>query len=197
VRGLGRFVWLYDAGMSCLERLGLGAWRLELAAGARGRTLDLGCGTGRSLPHLPPGDPAVGADPCFELLRAARRRRPRVPLVCARAEELPFGAGVFGTVLSALVFCSVEAPSRGLAEIGRVLAPGGELRMLEHVRSDGFVARLQDLSQPVWTRLTGGCHPNRETERSVRDSGFGIDAATRRVRGSMRLFSARRPDGGS
>jgi hypothetical protein len=63
--------------------------------------------------------------------------------------------------------------------------------MLEHVRATGLAARLQDLSQPAWSWMTGGCHPNRETEAAVREAGFSIDSATRRARGSMRLFTAR------
>ena len=63
--------------------------------------------------------------------------------------------------------------------------------MLEHVRDPGRVAgRLQDLSQPAWTWFTGGCHPNRETERNVEAAGFSIERATLRRRGTMRLFAA-------
>ena len=58
-----------------------------------------------------------------------------------------------------------------------MLRPDGQLRMLEHVRSTrAWKARLQDLLQPAWTRITGGCHPNRETERAVEAAGFRIDA---------------------
>jgi ubiquinone/menaquinone biosynthesis C-methylase UbiE len=108
------------------------------------------------------------------------------------AEALPFRSGAFDTVVSGLVFCSVAEPRRGLAEVRRVLRPEGTLRMLEHVRSTRpWQARLQDRVQPVWTRLTGGCHPNRETERAVEAAGFQIDADGRRARGTMRRFAAR------
>jgi SAM-dependent methyltransferase len=98
---------------------------------------------------------------------------------------------VFDTVVSGLGFCCVDAPARGLAEVGRVLAPGGALRMLEHVRSERpRWARWQDRLQPVWTRVTGGCRPNRDTERAVEAAGFRIDAASRRARGNMRRLVA-------
>jgi SAM-dependent methyltransferase len=98
---------------------------------------------------------------------------------------------VFDTVVSGLVFCSVDEPARGLAEVGRVLAPGGALRMLEHVRSERpRWARWQDRLQPAWTRITGGCRPNRDTERAVEAAGFRIDAASRRARGNMRRLVA-------
>jgi ubiquinone/menaquinone biosynthesis C-methylase UbiE len=117
-----------------------------------------------------------------------------VPLILARAEALPFRAGVFDTVVSGLVFCSVADPRRGLAEVRRVLRPGGTLRMLEHVRSvHPWKARIQDRIQPFWTRLMGGCHPNRDTERAVEAAGFRLDAESRRAKGDLRRFAARPP----
>jgi ubiquinone/menaquinone biosynthesis C-methylase UbiE len=191
-RGLEQIPWLYDALCGALERFGLGAWRRWLVAGARGRTLDLGCGTGRNLPLLPAGISAIGVDPAWAPLARARRRGPRVPLVLARAEALPFRAASFDTVVSGLVLCSVAEPSRALGEVRRVLRPGGTLRALEHVRSTrAWKARLQDRIQPAWTRLAGGCHPNRDTERAVELAGFTIDAESRRAQSDLRRFTAR------
>ncbi len=193
MRGVEQIPWLYDGLMSLQDRLGLRRWRRWLAGGARGRVLEVGCGTGRNLPLY--GDGAalvVGLDPAHGALRSARRRAPGVPLVVASAEALPFRAGAFDTVVSGLVFCSVADPMRALAEVRRVLAPGGSLRMLEHVRSRRpLVAKLQDLVQPVWTRVQGGCRPNRDTERSVEEAGFAIEAEGRRERGALRRFAAR------
>jgi ubiquinone/menaquinone biosynthesis C-methylase UbiE len=115
-----------------------------------------------------------------------------VPLVLASVEALPFRDGVFDTVVSALVFCSVADPVRGLAEVRRVLRPGGTLRMLEHVRSTRpWKARWQDRLQPAWTRFTGGCRWNRDTERAVEQAGFVIEPDGRRAKGDMRRFAAR------
>ena len=190
-RGTEHVPWLYDAICHLCERGGFGQWRRWLAAGARGRTLDLGCGTGRSLPLLPAGVRAIGLDPSSAPLARARRRAPGVPMVLARAEALPFRDATFDTVLSGLVFCSVEEPARGLAEIRRVLRPEGELRMLEHVRAtSSWQARLQDFIQPVWTWITGGCRPNRDTEATVARGGFVI--SERRARGTMRRLRAGR-----
>lgn len=192
VRGVEQIPWLYDAGMAVLEAAGLGAWRRELVGGIRGRRLDLGCGTGRNLPLFAGPARTMGLDPCFDALQTAKGRGHDSPLVLGRAEALPFRGGAFDTVVSGLVFCSVTSPTKALAEVRRVLAEGGALRMLEHVRLTGrFSARLQDLTQPAWTWFTGGCHPNRQTERSVESAGFRIDPQSRKARGSMRLFSAR------
>lgn len=197
MRGVEQIPWLYDAICAIYERLGLGRWRRWLVGGASGRVLDVGCGTGRNLALLPRGAVAVGLDPSWDAVQRARRRAPQVPLVLGRAEALPFRDAAFDTVLSGLVFCTVPDARRGLDEVRRVLAPHGQLRMLEHVRSTRpWKARFQDRVQPIWTRLAGGCHPNRDTERAVQSSGFRIDLETRRARDEMRRFVARpRPPG--
>jgi ubiquinone/menaquinone biosynthesis C-methylase UbiE len=191
VRGLEQIPWFYDVLMALAEKAGLDRWRRGLLRDARGRILDIGCGTGRNLPLYEGPAMVVGVDPCSQSLRAARRRAPGVFLVRARAEALPFRSGVFGTVVSGLVFCSVADPRRSLAEVRRVLGPGGRLRMLEHVRARGrFAARLQDLVQPAWTWISGGCHPNRDTEATVEASGFVIESEGRRARRNLRRFEA-------
>jgi len=191
MRGIDQRPWAYDAMMALAEWTGLSRWRRWVTAGARGRTLEVGCGTGRNLPLYPPGVRAIGLDPAWENLVAARRRAPHTPLVRASAEASPFRDGAFDTVVSSLVFCSVPDPMRGLAEVKRVLAPGGSLRMIEHVRSTRYLgARLQDLVQPGWTWLAGGCHPNRDTERNVEAAGFHIEEQGRRARRNLRRFQA-------
>jgi ubiquinone/menaquinone biosynthesis C-methylase UbiE len=192
MRGIENIPWLYDAICWWAERTGLDRWRRWLTAGARGRTVDLGCGTGRNLPLYGSDVRVIGVDPERRSLHRARQRAPRVPLVQARAEALPFRAASIDTVVSGLVFCSVDDPRRGLAEVTRVLRPDGALRMLEHVRSTvPWRARWQDRLQPAWTWFSGGCHPNRDTERTVGGAGFAIAPDTRRARGNMRRFEAR------
>ena len=192
MRGIEQIPWLYEIVCSLYEWSGLAEWRTWLVAGARGRVLDVGTGTGRNLALLPPGTKAVGLDPALEALTRARRRAPAVPLVAGRAEALPFRDATFDTILSGLVFCSVGEPRRGLEEVKRVLRPDGELRMLEHVRSRiRWRARFQDFIQPTWTWLAGGCHPNRDTESAVEGAGFRIQTEGRRAKGSTRRFVAR------
>jgi ubiquinone/menaquinone biosynthesis C-methylase UbiE len=192
VRGVEQIPWIYDAICAFAEWRGLGRWRRWLVGGARGRTLDLGSGTGRNLPLYPTGVQVVGVEPSAAALPRARRRAPGVLLVRASAEALPFRDGVFDTVVCGLVLCTVDDPPRALAELRRVLRPGGQLRALEHVRSvRPWRARLQDAIQPAWTRLAGGCHPNRDTERAVQAAGFAIETEGWRADGTMRRFAAR------
>jgi ubiquinone/menaquinone biosynthesis C-methylase UbiE len=190
MRGCEQIPWLYHALCAVMERVGLRRWRRWLVADARGLTLDIGCGTGRNLPLY--AVRAIGLEPCRETLARARRRAPHVPLVQGSVEALPFRDAAFDTLVSGLVFCSVPDPRRGLAEVRRVLRPGGELRMLEHVRSTRpWKGRLQDRYAPFWAWLTGGCHPNRETERTVEACGFVIEPEGRRAKGDLRRFVAR------
>lgn len=193
MRGAEQIPWLYDPGMALLERLGLHRWRRWLVRGAAGRVLDLGTGTGRDLPLLPEGVRAVALDPHPWNLRHARRRGPSALLVAARAEALPFKDGAFDTVISALVLCSVDDQPGALAEIRRVLRPGGVLRLMEHVRLRGVLGSLQDLAHPAWKAFTGGCNLNRETGRAVEAAGFLVEARSLRERGMMLRLQARAP----
>ena len=192
MRGVEQIPFVYDALCALAEATGLKRWREWLVKGAKGRVLDVGCGTGRNLPLYLPGTFVVGLEPSSDTLAKARVRAPGVPLVRASAEALPFRAGAFDTVVSGLVFCSVPDAAKGLAEVKRVLAPGGRLRMLEHVRSTvPWRARLQDWVQPAWTAVAGGCRPNRATEAAVEAAGFTVEAEGRRAQGNLRRFSAR------
>jgi len=190
-RGIEQIPFLYDAVMAVTDRIGLWKLRSWLTRGAIGRVLEVGCGTGLNLPRYPPSARVTGIDPSLDSLRRARRRAPGVPLVCATAEALPFRPASFDTVAISLVLCSVPDPGAALAEVRRVLRDPGSVRLLEHVRSErGWEARWQDFIQPVWTRITGGCHPNRDTEAAVLRAGFRLDE--RRANRNLRRLVARK-----
>jgi ubiquinone/menaquinone biosynthesis C-methylase UbiE len=175
---------LYDAVMMPLGWLGLDRARRRLVDGLSGRVLEVGTGTGLVLPSYPPTVSdvvAIDIDP--EMLARARRRRPDLTLLQADVQQLPFPDASFDAVVACLVFCSVEDPVRGLAELRRVLRPGGQLRMLEHVRAPhSGLARLQDRLNPVWSHLSGGCQLNRDTVPLVEAAGFRLTQRSRRLR---------------
>jgi ubiquinone/menaquinone biosynthesis C-methylase UbiE len=151
----------------------------KLLANARGRVLEIGVGTGLSLPHYPPDVELVGVEPSEPMRRRAARRAEElahdITLVDAPAEKLPFGDGSFDTVVSLAVLCSVRDPDRALAEARRVLRPGGSFIFLEHVRSDDpGLAGKQDRFERPWGWIACGCHPNRRTLDTIQSAGFAI-----------------------
>lgn len=190
MRGVEQIPWLYDLAMRALP--GLHRWRRELVADARGRVLEVGCGTGLMLPMYSPDTELFALDVHREPLERARARSHGAAILHASVESLPFADASFDAVVSGLVFCSVPDPAQGLAEIRRVLKPGGRLLMLEHVQARNRFGRgVLNAVQPVWTTLAGGCHPNRETENIVERAGFVIEIDGYRAQGLMRRFSAR------
>lgn len=192
MRGVEQIPWVYDAMCFFMDHSGLARWREWLAKGAKGLTLEVGCGTGRNLPRYPAEVTLVAVEPEADALAVAKERAPHALFVRASAEALPFREGAFDTVVSSLVFCSVHEPRKGLAELRRVLAEQGLLRMMEHVRSEGWYGGVQDFIQPAWTAIAGGCRPNRRTEETVEESGFQILEEGRRTDGTMRRFVARK-----
>jgi ubiquinone/menaquinone biosynthesis C-methylase UbiE len=171
---------VYDLGMRLAGRR-LASLRQGVVAGATGRVLELGVGTGQNLPFYRAGVTVVAIDPDPAMLRRAWQRcrtsDARVRLVAGAGEALPFPDGAFDEVVATLVFCTVRSPSASLTEVRRVLKPGGRLRFMEHVRSaDPRWARLQDLVTPLWKRLADGCCPNRATVATIAAAGFGIES---------------------
>jgi SAM-dependent methyltransferase len=153
--------------------------RRKLLAHARGRVLEVGVGTGLSIPLYPPVDELVVTDPSEPMLRRARRRAAEagrdVTFVEAPAERLPFEDDSFDTVVSMVVLCTVEDPQLALREIRRVLRPDGRFLLSEHVRSDEpKQARRQDRLEGIWGVVANGCHPNRRTLDAIRAAGFDV-----------------------
>jgi ubiquinone/menaquinone biosynthesis C-methylase UbiE len=174
------FAILYDPSLWLGERAGLGALRQDLLRHAEGRTVELGSGTGLNLRYYPRDlDELVLTEPAEPMrARLARRLRDsRYParIVDASAEDLPFEDGTVDTVVSTLVLCTVDSPDAALQEIKRVLRPGGQLLLLEHVRSDSpRLAAWQDRLEGPWRRFAEGCRCNRATVESVRESGLKL-----------------------
>ena len=147
---------LYDRILAGTEEAGMRDMRREVLAAARGRTIDIGAGTGANLGLFPEGlEQVVMAEPDPHMLK---RLRPKIAasgaeaeLVEAGAESLPFPDGSFDTAVFTLVLCTVPDPAAALAEAARILKPGGKLLFVEHVRSeDPGTARWQDrLERPL------------------------------------------------
>ena len=173
------FAAVYDRLTRSAERNFLGVHRAWLCARAAGRVLDLGAGTGANFRYLSPGTEVLAAEPDPYMLGRARQRAAAlgrsVTFLPDAAESLSLETASVDAVLATLVLCTVDDPARALGEIHRVLKPSGRLLLLEHVRLEHPLwGRLQDVVTPVWKRLAGGCHPNRDTLPAVRRAGFTI-----------------------
>ena len=149
---------------------------------ARGRVLELGVGSGLNLAFYDSAraERVTGVDPSPGLLAqcAPRAREAKVPvgLVLGHAERLDFAQGAFDTVLATYTLCSVLDPARVLAEVRRVLAPGGELLFVEHgISPDAGVRRWQRRLTPAWSRCGGGCRLDRDLPRALRDAGYRVE----------------------
>jgi ubiquinone/menaquinone biosynthesis C-methylase UbiE len=172
------FAALYDGILAGTEKAGLREKRRELLAGASGRTLEIGAGTGHNIELYPQTlDALVLTEPEAPMARRLRAHvGDGVQVVEAGAEALPFGDDEFDTVVSTLVLCTVPDPEAALREVRRVLRPDGRLLFLEHVRAhDEGTAKWQDRLMPVWRFMGRGCHPNRDTAATLRAAGYTIE----------------------
>jgi ubiquinone/menaquinone biosynthesis C-methylase UbiE len=163
---------------------------------AHGEVLELGVGSGLNLPFYDATRVAkvTGIDPSAPLLaraavRAADAKVP-VELVCGSAEQLPFGERAFDSVVVTYTLCSVEDPARVLAEVRRVLRPGGELVFVEHgLARDPGTQKWQHRVTPIWRRLGGGCRLDRDMAALLRDAGYRVDDLTADHTEGARLLS--------
>ena len=178
MKGHKWFAAIYDKMLASEEKKFLGAIRAEMLKDVTGEVLEIGAGTGANFQYYPGGAHVIAIEPDPFMLERARKRAvgaSNIELRQAAAEELPFPDASFDFVIDTLVLCSVRDPRKALAEIKRVLKPGGELRLYEHVRYQNPIGALsQDIISPVWQWFGAGCHPNRDTGRLLREAGFEV-----------------------
>lgn len=167
----------YDRATAGAERGALGAARRELVGAARGKVLEIGAGTGANLPHYPGETEVVLTEPDAHMAKRLRAKAGGLTAHEASADALPFPDGSFDTVVATLVFCSVPDVPAALREVRRVLAPGGHLLFLEHVRGEpgSKLGRWQDRLNPPWRVFACGCNCNRDFISSLHAAGFAVD----------------------
>ncbi len=154
--------------------------RAELLADLSGSVIEVGAGNGLNFTHYPPAVTRVLAVEPEAYLRgkaldAAESASVPIEVVDGSSGLLPAGDEEFDAGVFSLVLCSVPSQERALAEMRRVIRPGGELRFYEHVVSDDpRVRRLQRTIEPVWKRLGGNCHLTRDTAAAIESAGFQL-----------------------
>jgi ubiquinone/menaquinone biosynthesis C-methylase UbiE len=174
---------VYDHWMRAVETACLFQWRAELLRDLEGEVLEVGVGTGANLPHYPKTvKRLVLAEPDRHMRRRLQVRCgssgfPQAEVSDASLHGLPMSDASFDAVVSTLVLCSVPDLHAALAEVFRVLRPGGRFVFLEHVAADRNPTRLkwQRRVEPVWKRVAGNCHLTRRTEQAILAAGFQIE----------------------
>ncbi|MEW1586763.1 methyltransferase domain-containing protein [Micromonospora vinacea] len=181
------FARVYERLSVAMDRAGTAAFRRDLVAGLSGRVIEIGAGNGRMFSHYPPGVTQVLAVEPERRLRAAAERAAAdapvpVTVVDGLADALPAGDGEFDAAVVALVLCTVPDQPSALAEISRVLRPGGQVRFFEHVAAEetsGLHRAQRILDATLWPRLFAGCHTGRDTVTAIAAAGFEVEEQRR------------------
>ena len=178
------FAYIYRLGQPVFDRLFYNRYRRAAIAHAIGRLLMVGLGPGTDLKFVPPAVTSISAvEPVAAFRQMASRLALRhgisADIVDGTGESIPFADNSFDSVHIGLVLCSVDDVAVTLAEIRRVLVPGGRLVVLEHVRGEGATGRFQDLIAKPWSWLAAGCNPNRRTVDSIAAAGFDTSGLRR------------------
>lgn len=167
------FPYIYRFGQPVFDRLFYNRYRRDAIAHATGRLLMVGLGPGTDMKFVPPSVTSISAvEPvaaCRQMAsHLAIRHGITADIVEGTGESIPFDDNSFDSVHIGLVLCSVDDVAVTLAEIRRVLVPGGRLV----VRGEGLMGRWQDLVAKPWSWLAAGCEPNRRTVESIAAAGF-------------------------
>lgn len=167
------------------EKKGGAEHRDETLAGLTGRVIEVGAGTGLNFRHYPATVAevlAVEPEPRLRRMATDAAESSRVPVgvVDGVADALPADDASFDAVVASLVLCSVPDQSAALAELLRVIRPGGELRFYEHMRADSArFARFQRAVDVVHPIIGGGCHTSRDTLGAIERAGFVVETVRR------------------
>ena len=188
---------IYNAMEWVVEQIAFRAWRAKLWSylGDGQQVLEVGVGTGKNFPYHPSGAHVVGVDLSERMLVQAKRKRQAtgedVPLAQLDAQRMAFADDVFDAAVATFVFCSVPDPVRGLREIRRVVKPGGQVVLLEHVRVNApVVGPVMDTLDPLVVQVMGA-HIKRHTEKNVRRAGLVVKKVEALAPGQLvKLISA-------
>ncbi len=162
-------------------------WRKELLANAYGHVLEVGAGTGANLKFYPDKVEKLIISEPDEFMRKKLLQKLDDSSINSHEiqsfgmEDIDLPDNSVDCVVSTLVCCSVRSPEESLKQAYRVLKPGGLFLFMEHVAAENNPGRLkwQNRINPIWKRISGNCHTNRETEKTILETGFTIKEITK------------------
>lgn len=172
---------LFSLLMQRSDAAGGAAFRERLVEGLRGKVLEIGCGTGRMFQYYSRDVQLTAIEPSGSFIalaeKAAEASEAEITLEVAGGESLPYEDGAFDAVVLSAVLCSVQSPERVLLEARRVLRTGGNLRMIEHVRSERLLpGALMVLFNPLWRLYNHmGCNMHRRIDEPLRKADLDIE----------------------
>ncbi len=180
------FARVYARMSAQMDEQGAAEFRRVMLDGLSGRVIEVGAGNGRNFTHYLPAVTevvAVEPEPTMRALALAAARDVKVPIrvMAGSVSSLPGDDEAYDAAVTSLVLCSVPDQAAALAEIRRVVRPGGQLRFLEHVAAETpGLRRLQRLVDgTLWPRMLGGCHTGRDTAAAIAAAGFTVDRLKR------------------
>jgi ubiquinone/menaquinone biosynthesis C-methylase UbiE len=187
----------YDRDIQFWEKVQFGGGREWIGARAKGRVLEVAVGTGRNFDFYSRGVGITGVDLSPDMLDIARRHATdldlEVDLCVAAAEALPFDEDSFDTAVCTLSLCTIPDPAASIAEMKRVLRPGGQLLLLDHIGSSWWpIWAAQRLVEQLTIRAAGE-HMTRRQLPLVDAAGFDIVEAQRLKGGTVERIVARKP----
>ena len=190
----------YDRSIAFWEKVLFGDGRRWVCSRAQGEVLEVAIGTGRNLAFYPDGVRLTGIDLSLAMLERARQRARElgveVDLREGDAQDLPFAEESFDTVVCTLSLCSIPDDRKAVAEMKRVLKPGGRVVLLDHIRAASGLGRAVQRVLEVVTVPSGGDYLLRRPLEHVRGEDFRIEEQERYKRGIVERVSARKPQSG-
>lgn len=189
------FAWVMKKGESLNRKL-YGPFKQDLFRNLKGTVVEIGPGTGINFNYLPPGITWLGVEPneAFHkmLLLQAKETGIQATLISGDAARIPLGDNSADAVICTLVLCSVSDPAAAVAEMKRVLKPGGKLVYIEHVAAPkkSGLRLVQDTINPVNRAVADGCNCNRETWTTIQEAGFTtLELVHHRLKGPLKLHA--------
>jgi SAM-dependent methyltransferase len=179
--------WFFTAFAGYINYVARHHKQAAFAGVSAGTVLEIGAGTGANVGYLPPRTRLIALEPSLRMHERLRRRcdaaEVDVTVLATGAEAIPLPDASIDEVICSLVLCTVKDPAQVLAEVRRILRPGGRFRFVEHVAANqsGLRQRVQRAIRRPWSWLFEGCCPDRHTSTLLEGAGFSSLHIERRM----------------